>query len=287
MPYAGSPVTVYGEVRTAPVPPATVGTLVNAGTILLRVRKPDGTFLPDYTTPVNDSTGKYHQDIPGADLATPGHYSYAWITTGTGAGAIPGVLDLDDLFGSQLLSLQDAKAYLGETGTQQDDEIRAFAQVATEVVESIVGPCTPQTFTEEVGTTGGSPVLLLSKRPVISITSITSVFGSTPTWATGALLVNKSTGVVQLLSGGSFYSGPFTVVYSAGRTVVPDKFTHAAKKMLWHLWRSQRGQTVDSPLPDFVGDEGEFTGAPSFGPGFGIPNEVRELLARDEVMGIA
>ena len=62
------------------------GALATPGTILLRVKKPDGTPLPDYTTPTADSLGKYHQDIPAADLTVVGHYAYAWITTGTAAG---------------------------------------------------------------------------------------------------------------------------------------------------------------------------------------------------------
>jgi hypothetical protein len=283
---SGSPVRVSTEVRD------TAGTLTAPGTILLRVKKPDGTFLPDYATPTLDSVGKYHQDIPAVDVTTIGHYSYVWITTGSAAGVSPpNGFDVIDPFEPELLSLQDAKAYLGETGTQQDDEIRAFAQVATEVVESIVGPCTPQTFTEQVEAVAGSSVLLLSRRPVISVTSITSIWGVAPVWLTAAVQVNGSTGTVRLLGqgylGGPFYGGPFTVVYVAGRTVVPDRFIHAAREMLRHLWTTQRGQTTDSPLPDFIGDEELNGGGAPFGASFSIPNRVLELLSADRIIGIA
>jgi hypothetical protein len=285
VPYAGAPLTVSTEVRTAPVPPATVGTLVDPTTVLLRVKKPDQTFLPDYTSPVHDGLGKYHVDVPGADLVAAGHYQYAWITTGAGAGGVPGEFDLDDLFAPQMLSLQDAKAYLGETaGTSQDEEIRAFTQVATEVVESIVGPCVPRTVTEQVPAVGGS-VLQLLRRPVILVTSVTSVYGATPTWATVDLQVDQAAGIVRLVNGGEFSGGPFTAVYVAGRAVIPDRFTHAAKAMLRELWKSQRAQTVDSPMPDFGDEIGG--GLQPFIPNVVIPPEVYQLLAADRPAGVA
>jgi hypothetical protein len=277
---AGSPVRVSTEVRDV-----STGLLATPTTILLRVKKPDGTPIADYTSPTLDSTGKYHQDIPAADLTVFGHYPYVWITTGTGAGVSPpNGFEIIDPFEPELLSLQDAKAYLGETGTSQDDEIRAFSQVATEVVESIVGPCVSRTFTEQIPTAAG-PALRLLRWPVISVTSITSVYGATPTWAAVDLQVDQAAGIVRLVNGGEFSGGPFTAVYVAGRAVIPDRFTHAAKAMLRELWKSQRAQTVDSPMPDFGDEIGG--GVEPFIPNVVIPPEVYQLLAADRPAGVA
>ena len=65
-------------------------TLVNPGTLTLLVKlaNADGTTLTTgtYSSPTNDGTGLYHQDIPVTDLAATGHYQYTWTSTGTGAG---------------------------------------------------------------------------------------------------------------------------------------------------------------------------------------------------------
>lgn len=279
----GGPVTLSTEVRDA------AGNLTTPGDILLRVRKPDGTFLPDYTSPTADDTGKYHQDLSALDLAALGHYQYAWITTGTAAGVVGGVFDVIDPFEPALLSLQDAKAHLGETGTQQDEEIRAFAQVATEVVESIVGPCTPRTIVESVYAHYGR--LALTTRPVISVTSAT--LGGSPVSTATWTVPSPLAGLVELGAGAWWGGGGpgfpgqlYTVTYLAGRTVVPGRLEHAAKEMLRHLWATQRGQTVDGPLPDFSGD-GEFAESAALGSSFSIPNRVKELLSSDQLPSIA
>ena len=56
------------------------GALVNPATLTLLVRlaQADGTWLTTgtYSSPANDSTGTYHQDVPVTDLAATGHYQY-------------------------------------------------------------------------------------------------------------------------------------------------------------------------------------------------------------------
>lgn len=75
----GQPVRVDTEIRDVN------GTLVNAASIAVKVRRPDATDQ-NYSSPVNDGPGLYHQDIPAADLTQIGAYQYAWTTTGVGAG---------------------------------------------------------------------------------------------------------------------------------------------------------------------------------------------------------
>ena len=260
--------------------------MATPGTILLRVKKPDGTLLPDYTSPTDDSLGEYHQDIPAADLPVIGHYAYAWITTGTAAGVASGVFDVVDPFEPELISLQDAKAHLGETGTLQDDEIRAFAQVATEVVESVVGPCTPQTFTDQVNASAGSSVLVLPRRPVISVTSVTSVYAATPAWLAADLQWDseeRHRPAAELRH--VLRRAVHRRVRPAGRTAIPGRYRQAALEMLRHLWTTQRGQTVGFAAAGLRRrrDAAVRRSGRRSVSAFAIPNRVLELLAADRI----
>src|SRR5215831_13090393 len=92
------------------------GTLVNPGalTLLVKIANADGTTTTTgtYSSPTQDSTGTYHQDIPVTDLASIGHYQYTWTATGSGAGVSFGDFDVFDPFEQALLPLQDAKDML-------------------------------------------------------------------------------------------------------------------------------------------------------------------------------
>lgn len=64
------------------------GTLIDPGTVTLKVTKPDGTTTT-YTyggspAVVKDSTGNYHVD---ASADQTGRWLYTWISTGTGQAA--------------------------------------------------------------------------------------------------------------------------------------------------------------------------------------------------------
>lgn len=235
---AGSPVRVSTEVRDA------AGTLTPPGTILLRVKKPDGTFLADYTTPTLDSTGKYHQDIPAADVATIGHYAYAWITSGAAAGVSPSAaFEVVDPFTATHITYQDARDRLNTSATS-DSEVQAFIVAAVSAQEQRVGPVAPRTVTESLYAHYGR--LALSTRPVMSVTSATlnGVAVSTTAW----LVPSAMAGLVDLGSGawwgsgGPSFSGQlYSVTYTAGRNPVPQDLVEAALLRVMHAEATQRG----------------------------------------------
>jgi hypothetical protein len=240
----GQPVRVSTEVRLLPVPPATVGELVNAGTILLRVRKSDGTPIADYTSPVNDSTGKYHVDIPAADLTMSGYYPYAWVTTGTGAGVSPpNGFDVVDPFAPTHLNFGDARARLNISATT-DDEVQAFIAAATSTQEERVGPIAPRTVVEIADPYGVG--LKLPTRPVLSVTSATlgGVAVSTAGWTVSESgLVNLGTTAVSW-SGAGFWapaSQRYVVTYVVGRRPSPRDLVEAGLLRVMHAQATQRG----------------------------------------------
>lgn len=247
----GSPVRVSTEIRDI------TGTLTTPGAILLRVKRPDGTFLPDYTSPAADSTGKYHQDVPSSDLVQLGHFQYAWITTGTAAGVSPAAsFELVDPFAPLHITLADAKARLQldkvtTVDQGRDDELQAFIASAVAEQEARVGPVAPRTVTETVY--GHFGRLALSTRPVLSVTSATlngsSVDVSTwrvPSPMSG--LIEAGTGAYW---GGSYGTagGLYTITYTAGRNPVPADLTEAALLRVQASYETQRGP-AGLPLAD-------------------------------------
>src|SRR6266568_355947 len=115
--------------------------LVDAGTVTttIKLAAADGTLTTTgtYTSPAHDSTGNYHQDIPAADINAIGHYLYAVVTTGTGAGVIPGEFDVFDPFEQSVLPLQDAKDALNipQAVTASDTEIAAYVATIESCLE--------------------------------------------------------------------------------------------------------------------------------------------------------
>ena len=269
----GQPVRVSTTVRDL------TGTLVNAGTLTLTVAKPDGTTQA-YSTPTNDSTGTYHQDIPASDLTQNGHYQYAWVSTGTGAGVAPGEFDVFDPFEVSVLPLQDAKDTLNipQATTTYDQEILAWiATIESSLERATGGPVVNRTVTSERSEMMSNQTIIpVRQRPLVSVTQIITA-GGTALDISGGLKLDVNAGLIRRPLGLPFY-GPFFqwlpevyVTYVAGwGTSVPATFNRFAAIVLQHLWSSQRGPAA-LPL-----NAGELVTPPGFG--FAIPNMAAELL---------
>lgn len=253
------------------------GALVVAGTLTLVIRRPDAT-QQSYASPVADSTGNYHQDVPAADLSQLGHYAYAWTATGTGAGVAPGSFDVYDPFEARVISLQDAKDMLNipASKTADDAEIDSWiAAIESGLEKRLGGPVTSRAVTERSELLQGGTVILVRQRPLVSVTSITDSGGGA--LGTGDLDLDVNAGLIRRKLGIPFY-GPFfawspqvTVVYVAGwGTSVAPAFSGFARIVIRHLWDTQRGP-VSMPL---AGEQ--LVGVPGFS--FAIPARAVELL---------
>jgi len=274
----GQPVRVSTTVRDA------TGALVNPGTLTLLVKlaQADGTQLTTgtYSSPSNDSTGTYHQDIPVTDLASTGHYQYSWTSTGTGAGVSFGEFDVfDALAETAILPLQDAKDQLNipQATTTSDTEIQSYiATIKANLEKATGGPIVSKTITERSEMMSDQTVIPVRQRPLVSVTSVTSATGGAIDLS-GGLDLDVNAGLIRRKLGLPFI-GPFygflpqvTVTYVAGwGTSVPPSFNTFARIVLQHLWMSQRGP-VTVPMGG-----GELATIPGFG--FAIPNRAAELL---------
>jgi hypothetical protein len=274
----GQPVRVSTTVRDV------TGTLVNAGTLSLVVKlaQADGTLATTgtYASPVNDSTGLYHVDIPAADLAALGHYSYVWTSTGTGAGVSPPAdFDIIDPFEVSVLPIQDAKDALNipQATTTSDAEIQSYiATIESSLERATGGPLVNRVVTERSEMMQNQTVIPVRQRPLVSVTSIATASGSAID-ISGGLDLDVNAGLIRRKLGLPFY-GPFfgwlpmvSVTYVAGwGTSVPAAFNSFARVVIQHLWTSQRGPAA---LP--MGG-GEMVQVPGFG--FLVPNMAAEML---------
>lgn len=256
------------------------GALVNATTLTLTILKPDAT-TQSYASPVNDSTGTYHQDVPVSDLGQVGHYAYKWTSTGTGAGESSGTFDVFDAFEASVLPLQDGKDALNiaQAVTVYDTEIAQYVATIESCIEGMTGgPLINRSVTERAEMTGGQTVILVRQRPLVSVTSITSASGGAIDISAG-LDLDANAGTIRRKLGLPFY-GPFfswlpqvNVTYVAGwGTAVPAAFNTASRIILQNLWETQHGP---SGRPSMDGGEDMVT-PPGFG--FAIPAQAAELL---------
>lgn len=254
------------------------GALVTPGSLTLTVARPDGTQQA-YSSPVADSTGQYHQDIPAADLQN-GHYQYAWTSTGTGTGVITGDFDVYDPFETRVISLQDAKQMLNipAATTANDAELDSWiASIESGLERFTGGPVINRTCVERAELDGTYTVLLLRQRPLVSVQSIVSVASGSEIDISAGLDIDPNAGTVRTKLGWPFL-GPYfafrpamLVTYTAGwGTSVPAAFNSFARIVVQHMWETKRGP-IAMPM---AGEQP--VAVPGFG--FAIPNRAAELL---------
>lgn len=246
----------------------------------LTVEVERGDFTP-YPAPtvVHDGTGEYHFDVD-ADVPGP----WVWNAVGTA----PIVTAREGQFfvrssGARLLSLEEGKRYLNKdlAVTTDDGEVLDLIDTSTTLIEEIVGAVMPRVVTEVHS--GGTRSIFLRQR-ARSITSVVEAQAvgmnvvlaaavpgvSEP--ADGYLFDSDKNRIIRTTGGSAMrFYGQVTVVYVAGRLVVPPNFRTAAGELLSHVWRtSQTARGVSRPRtnePD-----------PTLVMGYAIPNRVRELL---------
>jgi hypothetical protein len=174
-----------------------------------------------------------------------------------------------------IVNLAEARRQLKITdpaATDDDDEIQAYCDGITEVIEAYKREVIEQrTITEDVERfrRGGRRFRLWSV-PVISLTSVQSWDGAV-TWDVANLRLTGSTGLVRVMAGPAL-SGLAEVVYEAGYAVVPEHFKRGALVTLQHNWETRRG--VGSKRTGVIGPEEGYD--PRFS--YSIPRKALEWL---------
>lgn len=247
------------------------GNLANAGSMALTLTLPDGT-----TTIVSPlaptSTGTYIYDYLTLQA---GRHLVRWVATGIHAGAFTDVFDVRDATPPALISLSDAKRHLNipASSTADDDELRGWIEATAQVVEFFVGPVMRRTVVE-THRVGSVRSLALRQTPAVAVTSMNAVLTGGSVFTVADFDLDSETGIVQRLDGSTF-TGPLRITYTAGRAVVPAAISHAARIILQHLWRTQRGSARG---PALAGSDDYSVTEQVPGLGYAVPNRALQLL---------
>lgn len=169
-----------------------------------------------------------------------------------------------------LLTLVEAKAQLDIQTASSDDELQAYIDAVTPVIERHVGPVETRPVTETIE--GRGATMCLAQIPAVALVSVTPALTAGGPLELSGLFLDAPKGIVYHRTG-TFAGTLWTVVYTAGRGAVPPTINLAARLLVAHLWRTQYGSArggggsddyaVTEPVPGF---------------GYAVPNRVLELL---------
>lgn len=144
-----------------------------------------------------------------------------------------------------IVTLPQVKRQLGIRGDASNDELQAYVDGITSVVEDYKREVIARrTVTERLRLCGGVRFRLW-KTPVLSLTSVTSLDGSR-SWDVSGFESDRETGLVDVVSG----PGPVGLVhavYEAGYDgddfdfPVPENYVRGALVIIQHTWETQRG----------------------------------------------
>ncbi|WP_327230810.1 hypothetical protein [Streptomyces murinus] len=262
----GATVRLTGECRDPD------GALTTAEAATVTVTLPDGTTVSPSVT--ETASGQYQADYV---TTAAGRHTVRWVWTGP-ASAYTDVFDVQEEAPPAILSLADAKNHLNNRNSADDGEIRFWNTVATRAVEYYTGPVVVRSFTEEHQVRNAAAIVLL-RTPVVSLTAVDALLTGAVGYAVDNLGVDRDTGEVYRLDGGRL-NGRLRLTYTAGRTVIREHFTGAARIILEHLWRTQRAGRRGGLAGG--GDDYAVT-EPIPGLGYAVPNRAVELLASDRL----
>jgi hypothetical protein len=164
----------------------------------------------------------------------------------------------------------------------------------TPVIESFTGPIIQRV--EDQWYDGGTPIIMLTKAPVVSVASVTETFGAnvirtlifqpldgiTPVDAFGYTIDLESGALIRRVSG---VAAPFAagrrnvhVVHTVGRTDVPYNVQEGAKELIRINWQPKRAASwAGGPLQQQAADAMSVDQG-VIRMGFFVPNRVIELL---------
>lgn len=252
------------DVRNAQDTPA------NPAGVTLTITLPDGTTSAPAVANPPAQTGHLTYDFT---CTVPGLHKFAWVTTSPGTAKTDYVTVRSFI---SLISVQEAKDHLNFRAGDSDEELSRFMMAATELVEAKAGYTVRRAFTDRIS--DGVWQIVLPRRPVLSVQSVTSVWPGGPSWTTAQLITDGEAGIIApatLLF--PFWWGPWDVAYTVGRAVPLEKHLHAVKEQLRHLWDTQRG----SMAPSLLGGEEVFTTSTGFS--FTVPRRVLEAFEDEAV----
>lgn len=256
------------------------GDLTNPATAALTITLPDGTTTAPTVTLPPASTGTLRVDYTTVQAGL-----HRWRLTTTGPiTAWSDAVNVIDSTWPAFVGLAETKQHLNiaAADTDGDEELRGLILSASKVVEDVVGAVARRTVVET--NSGGERHVVLSHRPVISVTSVAVdgalVDAGDYTVAASGLLARRS---------GRWPAGfhNISTTYQVGRVVTPPNVVDATLELIRINWRPQAGgnySAFDGGAGDDFGVSGgvEASLQGTLRLGFFVPNTVTQRLAPDQ-----
>jgi hypothetical protein len=167
-----------------------------------------------------------------------------------------------------VVQLDEVKDHLDITKDDNDAELLTFIYSVTPVVEDYVGDIEPKTRSERHR---AGDYFDLRHGPAMSVTSIADYLTDAILWTSSSVVLDVELGRIYPKDGVNFWlARAYRVNYQTGRTVVTDNVRMAAKMIVAHNWKTQRGALVRFPGSD----------DPQLPPGFtySVPRKALEYL---------
>lgn len=252
------------------------GQLADSDVIQVLITLPDGAVSSP--TPQRVSVGVYEAQLVTTQV---GRHTVRWTSTGANSASWVDAFTVDDPAQPPLVSMAEVRAHMGwqapttQLQRSRDEQARALADMATQLVEDHCGRAFRRRTVAEAFA-GGSSALLLTTLPAVSITSVVED-GS----AVDASSWRLST------SGGVLYRrqgrwGETTVTYLAGDAVAPEPVRRAVLRLVEHHWQHSQ----QAPHPSDGGGPGWDEGQPT-SLQWALPYSIASLLIPYCTPGIA
>lgn len=240
------------------------GALVDPTAVTVTITKPDGTTTSPTASRL--SLGDYYYDYTPTMAGI--HQFYFAGTGAVVATQLPDIFTVQAATTAALISINDAKLLMNKSFDVHDDdgEVLAFIQSATDIINTECGYTLPTVFTETVPASvdgRGHRVLVVSRTPVLSVASISPVMIGLPTVDISTLQIKNESGVLYLANW-YYWFGPQTVTYTAGRSYIPAALQDACKLIVSWLWETQRGGAISTAVSGFGDDTANYNGMPGF-----------------------
>lgn len=225
------------------------GALVDATTVSITITLPDGT-----TSTITLAGGGITRQSLGTYLgiftaAQAGRHTWTGITTGPATALEPDAFNVTAATDAPLVGLAESRSWLGIDVPDHDPLIRRATSRATEVAEWWLGETLRRTtVTETHAHAARRCSVQLWEVPVQSVTSVVDD-GAPLTGGAGVdWTLDEASGLLYRGSrpGGGAWSGPVTVAYVAGYSVVPDRYLGGVEELTRHLFTQlQDGTDAD------------------------------------------
>ena len=236
----------------------TAGTAVDSS-MTCQVTSPSG--VATSLGVVRTSLGHYSAGLVVDEF---GEWGVGWLASGAYSAAQSDGFTVRDPSIVPVLSLSDAKAYLGITQSTWDEQLRGMIDAACSAGERYTGRVFGRRDVTVTQNVDGRPVVL-STCPIIAMDSVT-VDGVAVDYD-----VDMAAGIVAIDAVGE----SVTVTATVGYLAQPATDVQGVREMVRHLWQTQRG-TIRA-----------MAGSDDWSPqmSFSIPRRVQELWDLNRIPG--